>query len=112
MSRIRSLTIRSEVDVAQRAHNCKGNAQHRIKKGDKRLKVRKGRICDHYCLKCAKVMIQKSIAKLKDLDQELNSDMQESSEKSQAASTADSHIENSIAAGRALEVEAVDLKAT
>lgn len=96
MPRIKSLIIHSEVDVAQRAHNCQGNAQHRIKRGDKRLKVRKGRSCDHYCLECAKVMIQKSIAKLEELDRELNSDMQESSGKSQAASTADSHFQTKL----------------
>ena len=79
MSRIKSLIIHSEVDVAKRAHNCQGNAQHRIKRGDKRLKVRKGRSWDHYCIKCAKTIIARNVAQLEELSRELNLDISESS---------------------------------
>lgn len=79
MSRIRSLIICCKIDVAQRAHNCQANGKHRIKCGDKRLKVRNRRSWDHYCLECAKVIISNNIAKLEELDRELNSDMQEDS---------------------------------
>ena len=58
MSRIKSLIIRCEIDVAQRAHNCKGNARHRIEKGDRRLKVRYKRTWHHYCLQCANVIVR------------------------------------------------------
>ncbi len=67
MPRIRSLVTRTEVDVAQRAHNCQGNTRHRIERGDKRLKVRNGRSWDHYCLECAKVINQRDIAAFQDL---------------------------------------------
>lgn len=67
MSRPRSLLLRVEVDVAQRAHNCQSNANHRIRRGDTRLKVRKGRSWDHYCTACATKMIsngQRALSKL------------------------------------------------
>ena len=75
MARIKSLVIRSEVDIAQRAHNCQGNARHRIQCGDARLKVGRGRSWDHYCIKCAKAIIYGDIAKLEALSQEINSDI-------------------------------------
>lgn len=59
MPRIKSLIIRSEVDTAKRAHNCRGNVRHRIVRGDKRLKVRHGRDWRHYCLQCANAIIKR-----------------------------------------------------
>lgn len=67
MARIRSLVERALVDEAGRAHNCQANAQHRIQKGEKRLKVRKGRSWDHYCLECARTIVQRDIDKLEEL---------------------------------------------
>lgn len=64
MPRIKSLVERIEVDQAGKAHNCQANARHRIEKGDKRLKVRNGRSWDHYCLECARTIIQRDIAAL------------------------------------------------
>lgn len=64
---IKSLVIRVEVDQALKAHNCQGNAGHRILNGDTRLKVRKGRSWDHYCVTCAAVIIQRDITKLQTL---------------------------------------------
>ena len=64
---IRSLVIRAEVDKALSSHNCQGNPRHRIVKGDARLKVRKGRSWDHYCLTCAAIIIERGIAKLQSL---------------------------------------------
>lgn len=63
----KSLVIRTEVDTAGKAHDCQANAKHRVKKGDVRLKVRNGRSWDHYCLTCAKNIIERDIAKLKEL---------------------------------------------
>lgn len=68
---IKSLRIQTEVDVALRAHNCKGNRRHRIKGGDKRLKVRNGRDWSHYCLDCAEKMIRRDIDALEKLAGEL-----------------------------------------
>ena len=72
MPRVRSLRIRTEVDVAQRAHNCQGNARHRIERGDKRLKVRTGRSWDHYCLECARTIVSRDISELEALAGKLN----------------------------------------
>ena len=74
MPRVRSLRIRAEVDVAQRAHNCQGNARHRIERGNKRLKVRTGRSWDHYCLECARTIINRDISELEALARLLNPD--------------------------------------
>jgi len=73
--RIKSLVICSKVDIAQRAHDCQGNARHRIKRGDTRLKVRRGRSWDHYCIECAKAIICGDIIKLEALSQEINPDI-------------------------------------
>ena len=74
MPRIRSLRIRAEVDVAQRAHNCQGNNRHRLEGGDKRLKVRNRRSWDHYCLNCAKTIVRRNIEALEALARELDPD--------------------------------------
>jgi len=69
MARIKSLVIRIEIDEARRAHNCQSNSNHRITKGQKRLKVRNGRTWDHYCLECAKSIVQRDTQKLQELAQ-------------------------------------------
>jgi len=65
---IKSLVTHVDVDTAGKAHNCQASAKHRIEKGDVRLKVRNGRSWDHYCLACAKNIIERDIAKLKRLE--------------------------------------------
>ncbi len=67
MAGIKSLVVHTEVDEAQRAHNCRRNAKHRIAKGERRLKVRNGRSWLHYCLSCATTILGRDIEKLKDL---------------------------------------------
>jgi hypothetical protein len=67
MPRIRTLITRVEIDEARRAHDCQRNSAHRITQGEKRLKVRNGRGWDHYCMKCARMIIDKDISKLQDL---------------------------------------------
>lgn len=69
MSRPRSLLLRVEVDVAQRAHNCQANARHRIQRGDPRLKVKSQRSWDHYCMTCATRMISNGKRVLDELEQ-------------------------------------------
>ena len=64
MPRIRSLVTRVGIDVAQKSHDCQGNPKHRIARGDARLKVREGRGWDHYCLACARIIVQRDIADL------------------------------------------------
>ncbi len=71
MPRIKSLVIQVEIDQAKKAHNCQANDRHRIEKGDTRLKVRNGRSWDHYCVACAKVILQRDIAELQGIDGQL-----------------------------------------
>ena len=68
---IKSLVISVEIDHALKGHDCQASAKHRIVKGDLRLKVKDGRNPDYYCLPCARVMIQRGIDKLMDLQQKL-----------------------------------------
>jgi len=72
MPRIKSLLVRVETDEAQKAHNCQANAEHRIEKGHKRLKVRNGRSWDHYCVPCAVVIVDRDNAELQMLKRQFN----------------------------------------
>lgn len=74
MPRIKSLRIRTRIDIAKKAHNCQANARHRIERGDKRLKVSKGRGWDHYCLECAKNIVRRDIEALEELLRDLDPD--------------------------------------
>ena len=67
MPRPKSILQRVEIDTAQRAHDCQHNSQHRIQRGDKRLKVTKDRTPEHYCCECAKAIIDRDIEQLKSL---------------------------------------------
>lgn len=67
MARIKSLISQVRIDTAGKAHNCQGNAAHRVQKGDIRLKVRNGRSWDHYCRACAEIIIDRDIQKLTEL---------------------------------------------
>ncbi len=72
MPRIRSIVLHVEVDEAKRAHNCQGNARHRISKGDGRLKVINGRSWDHYCCPCAAVIVSRDIERLQLLQRQFH----------------------------------------
>jgi hypothetical protein len=61
------LIIRVEIDEVQKAHTCQGNAAHHLVRGEKRLKVRKGRSWDHYCVSCAIAILERDIAELQTL---------------------------------------------
>lgn len=67
----KSLVQRSEIDQAQRAHNCQANAKHRVKQGDRRLKVYVDRTFDHYCAECAIKIIEADMEKLQQLARQL-----------------------------------------
>jgi hypothetical protein len=68
----KSLVQRSEIDQAKAAHNCQANQNHRLQKGDSRLKVYKNRSYDHYCKACAIGIIEHDIKKLQALALQLN----------------------------------------
>ena len=59
------------VDEVKHAHDCQHNAAHRLKQGDKRLKLRVGRTYEHFCSVCALDTIQRDIAKLQALADQL-----------------------------------------
>lgn len=67
----KSLIQRSEVDYAKAAHNCQASGKHRVKKGDVRLKVYVERSRDHYCVECALGIIERDVAKLRELARQL-----------------------------------------
>ena len=71
MPRPKSIIQRVEVDEAQRAHNCQHNRNHRLTRGDRRLKVWNQRSADHYCVSCALGIIARDIAKLREIEQQL-----------------------------------------
>jgi hypothetical protein len=64
---VRSLVISVDIDQAKHSHNCQANERHRISMGDPRLKVRKLRGWDHYCMPCAKIIVERDLAKLQQL---------------------------------------------
>lgn len=71
MPRPKSIILRVEVDTAQKAHNCQHNKNHRLERGDRRLKVSNHRSHDHYCVACALDIVARDIAKLQDIAAQL-----------------------------------------
>lgn len=74
MARPKSIIQRVGVDEAQKAHNCQHNPKHRLERGDKRLKVWDQRSAEHYCVDCALKIIERDIAKLNELAQQLRTE--------------------------------------
>jgi hypothetical protein len=53
------------VERAVNSHDCQANGRHRIRGGDKRLKVfTDPRSPDHYCADCARKILQGDLARL------------------------------------------------
>ncbi len=71
MSRPKSILQQVEVDEVKHAHNCQHNKMHRLERGDKRLKLWKQRSCDHYCVACALEIIERDVAKLQEIAEQL-----------------------------------------
>lgn len=71
MPRPKSIIQRVEVDKARKAHNCQHNQNHRLERGDKRLKVWNQRSAENYCVACALGIIERDIAKLQEVAREL-----------------------------------------
>ncbi|MDR6831409.1 hypothetical protein J2X48_005138 [Bosea sp. BE271] len=74
MPRIRSLVTTVRIDVAQRAHDCQANGNHRLSKGDRRLGVKKDRSWDNYCLDCGRRILEGDAAKIASLLRAINGD--------------------------------------
>jgi hypothetical protein len=71
MAKPKSMLPNVVVDEAKRAHNCQHNAAHRLKQGDKRLRVRVQRAHEHFCAACALDIIRRDIGKLQGLADQL-----------------------------------------
>lgn len=71
MPRPKSIIQRVEVSEAKKAHNCQHNPNHRIERGDKRLTVLNQRSREHFCINCALDIIERDIAKLHGLAEQL-----------------------------------------
>ena len=71
MARPKTIVQRVEIDTVQRAHNCQHDQNHRLERGDKRLKVWRDRSAEHFCVTCALDILTRDIAKLEVLAQEL-----------------------------------------
>lgn len=67
----KSLVIRVDIDHAAKLHYCQASDKHVIRLGDARLKVRNGMGWDHYCVPCAKAIVQRDLAKLEGLARRL-----------------------------------------
>lgn len=67
MPRIKSLLGPCRLGTVKRAHDCRGNARHRLAQGDKRLEVRSGRDWHYYCLNCAISIVARDTARLDEL---------------------------------------------
>ncbi len=65
MPRIKSLLTTVEIGIAKQAHNCQGNAAHRLLKGDRRLAVKKERSWDYYCIECGRKILERDAEKIK-----------------------------------------------
>lgn len=73
MGRLKSLVIKAELDTALKSHNCQANDNHRISKGESRLKVSNGRSYNYYCIMCAKHILATDIKKLQTLEKHIDS---------------------------------------
>jgi hypothetical protein len=73
MARLKSLIARTEIDIVQRSHSCQRNANHKLKMGERRMKVHENRSPDNYCITCSIEIVKNDIQKLNTLLIELES---------------------------------------
>ena len=67
----KSILVAVCVDEAGKAHDCQHNKKHRLERGNRRLKVRKDRSDEHFCVECALAIIERDIEKLRMLAKQL-----------------------------------------
>jgi len=64
------------VDAALNSHDCQHSSAHRIKAGDRRLKLfTDPRSPDHFCVECALKMIQSDMARLDRMAKQLRGEL-------------------------------------
>jgi len=69
----KSVVLNLSVTTAAKGHNCRHNKSHRIGKGARRLTIKVERNQHHYCLTCAKIILEKGILKLQHIQTEVES---------------------------------------
>jgi len=68
----KSLLRPISIDVAGNSHDCQHNKSHRIRKGDRRLKIKRdGASPEHFCLRCALESVRNDLGRLAALEQEI-----------------------------------------
>lgn len=75
MAAPKSVLISISVDEALKAHDCQHNSRHRLEKGHRRLKVRKDRSYEHFCVVCALAIVERDIARLQVIASQLRGDV-------------------------------------
>jgi hypothetical protein len=60
----KSILVTVCVDEVGHAHDCQHNKRHRLERGNRRLKVRKDRSYEHFCVTCALQIIQRDVERL------------------------------------------------
>lgn len=74
MPRIKSLLTPVQIGIVQRAHDCQGNSNHRLNKGDRRFEVRNERGWDYYCLDCGEKIVRRDLGILEKTLDEMTED--------------------------------------
>lgn len=72
MPRPKSFLPQLEVDHVLRAHDCQHNQRHRLERGEARLKAKVNGTHEHFCRRCALEIINRDIAKLTALADQLD----------------------------------------
>lgn len=55
------------IDEAENAHYCRANPNHRISRGERRLRVHRSHRWEHFCMPCALKILEDNIAELRRL---------------------------------------------
>jgi len=71
----KSVLVNISVDQVLKAHGCQHNSRHRLERGHFRLKVKKDRSPEHFCVACALAIVDRDIAKLKVVAQQLRGEL-------------------------------------
>jgi hypothetical protein len=71
MPKPKSVLPKLTIDEAARSHSCQHNKNHKLKKGDKRLKIKVNRAYEHYCSECAIKTLERDISILTALVEQL-----------------------------------------
>lgn len=64
MPKVKSFLKTISIDYAKRAHDCQHNRNHRLNKGEIRLRLKEQRSCEYYCAMCAIQSLEADIFEL------------------------------------------------